>query len=68
MRRDDVHADPEVGEEAREFRDVVAVAEAEARGAEDVAVSVPVRGGRVRGEVADDLEEGLVRAEVLLAG
>ena len=64
-RRDHVHADAQVVEERREFLDIVAVTEAEARGAKDV------RGDLRRlllrlAEMPADLEEGLVRAEVLL--
>ena len=60
----DVHLDAEVGQQPRDLGHVVAVAEAERGGAEEVA-------GHARGALhgagqrADDLEEGLVGAEVL---
>ena len=61
-----VHGDAEVVEKGRHLFDVVAVAEAERGGAEDVGGDMgrALAGG---GEVAGDLEEGLIRAEVFLA-
>ncbi len=61
-----VHLDAHFLDQCGDLGQVVAVAEAERSGAEDVAADLLGPGQRP-GEMADDLEEGLVSAEVLLA-
>ena len=65
-RGDGVHGDADLGEQAGQLLDVVAVAEAERGGAEDVAARLRGAVGLDR-QAADDLQEGLGGAEALLA-
>ena len=65
-RRDGVHGDADLGEQPGQLLDVVAVAEAERGGAEDVAARLRGAVGPDR-QAADDLQEGLGGAEALLA-
>ena len=66
QRRADVHLDAHLVEQVGDLRDVVAVAEAEGRAAEDVAGDALGALHRHR-QGADDAVEGLVGPEVLLA-